>query len=295
MDTSVRYFKCLSFFPIFFLRKNPYYLGSYPNSNRQIEPELMKIVLKNALIDYHLSCEWTSGLLKESINLLAPREAVGSLALTAEREELQHFLSMRHNMSKVYGTEPIPGQMLTPSNLGVAMPHNLRKFLCEWYAILYEKNQEEILGYMDLQINQHARLKLGAEIFGSAILGRHEKNATILAKWKAVNDDSVDTYPGEVQYYIEHTLRLPEGPRTHRLVYVKWYKPASSSGVRFRHSFTEPEISNTELWKPEFYKESCDSLLAVHRILCRATKFKYVTVGKQKYISIVSLNRRFSF
>ena len=85
----------------------------------------MKIVLKNTLVDYHLSCEWASGLLKESINILAPREAVGSLALTAEREELQHFLSMRHNMSKVYGTEQIPGQMLAPSNLGVALLYDL--------------------------------------------------------------------------------------------------------------------------------------------------------------------------
>ena len=198
-------------------------------------------------------------------------------------------------MSKVFGTEPIPGQMLKPSNLRVSMPYDLRRFLCEWYATLYEKDQEDILGYMDLHVNQHARLQIGAEVFGSVISGRHEKNSTILVKWEAVSDESIDIYPGEVQYYIEHTLRLPEGSRTHRLAYVKWYKPASSSSVRFRHSFMEPEISNTELWKPEFYQEGCDSLLAVHRILCRATKFKYVTVGKQKYISIVPLNRRFNF
>ncbi|GET53241.1 hypothetical protein GLOIN_2v1486519 [Rhizophagus irregularis DAOM 181602=DAOM 197198] len=94
------------------------YIGSYPNSNRQIEPELMKIVLKNTLVDYHLSCKWTSGLLDESLHLFVPKKAVGSLAITAEREELQHFLFMRHNtsmISKIYGTEPLPGQMLNPS------------------------------------------------------------------------------------------------------------------------------------------------------------------------------------
>jgi hypothetical protein len=52
---------------------------------------------------------------------------------------------------------------------------------------------------MDLQINQHARLQIGAEVFGSVISGRHEKNATILARWKAINDESVDIYPGEVR------------------------------------------------------------------------------------------------
>ncbi|MDW0188382.1 MAG: hypothetical protein QOK54_10650 [Nitrososphaeraceae archaeon] len=256
----------------------------------------MKIVLKNALVDYHLTCKWKSGLLDESLCFLTPKKDVGSLALTAEGEELQHFLSMRHNMStlsKIYGTEPIPGQMLKPSNLGVVMPLNLRRFLCEWYAILYEKNQDEILGFMDLQINQHSRMQIGAEIFGSMISGR-DKNSTILAKWRAVNDESVDVYPGEVQYYFEHTLRLPEGSRTHLLAYVKWYKTASSSSIRFKHSFMEPEVSNTELWKPEYYQEGCDSLLAVHRILCRATKFKYIQIGKQNYISIVPLNRKFN-
>jgi hypothetical protein len=256
---------------------------------------MMKIVLKNTLVDYHLTRKWTSGLLNESLSLLTSKKAVGSLALTAEREELQHFLSMSHNTSKNYGTEPIPGQMLTPSHIGVVMPSELRGFLCEWYATLYEREKEDVLGYMDQQVNQYGRLQIGAEIFGSMISGRQEKNATILAKWIASSDESSDTYPGEVQYYFEHTLRLPEGPRTHSLVYVKWYKNAPSSGIRFKHSFMDPEVSNTELWRPEYWQESCDSVLTVHRILCRAVKFKNVKVGKQDYLSIIPLNRRFNF
>lgn len=258
----------------------------------------MKIVLKNSLVDNYLTCKWSSGLLDESLCFLMPKKDVGSLALTTEREELQHFLSMRHDTStrsKIYGTEAIPGQFLKPSYLRVVMPSELRKFLCEWYTILYEKEQDEILGYMDLQINQHARLQIGAEIFGSMISSHQEKNATIFAKWKAVSDDSTDVYPGEVQYYFEHTLRFPDGPKTHLLAYVKWYKAAPSSDVRFRHRFMEPEVSNTELWKPEYFQEGCDSLLAVHRILCRAVKFKNVNVGKRKYLSIIPLNRKFNF
>ena len=273
------------------------YLGSYPNSNRQIEPELMKIVLKNTLVDYHLTCKWTSGLLDKSLCLLMARKTVGSLALTEEREELQHFLSMRHNIStfsKIYGTEKLPGQMLKPSYFKVIMPLELRNFLCEWYSILYEKEQGEILGFMDLIVNQHARLQIGAEIFGSMISSLQERNATIFAKWKAANDESIDAYPGEVQYYFEHTLRFPEGPKTHLLAYVKWYKCAPSSDIRFKHNFMRPDISNTELWKTEYYEEGCDSLLPVHRILCRATKFKYVTIGKQNYLSIIPLNRKFN-
>ena len=77
---------------------------------------------------------------------------------------------MRNNksmISKIYGTEPLPGQMLNPSYINVVMPLELRGFLCEWYAILYEREKEDVLGFMDLHMNQHARLQIGAEIFGS--------------------------------------------------------------------------------------------------------------------------------
>ncbi|CAG8801576.1 24705_t:CDS:2, partial [Dentiscutata erythropus] len=91
---------------------------SYPNSNQQIELELMKIVLKNSLVNYHLSCQWTSGLLKKSLQFLALKKAAGNLAVTNEfdREELQYFISLRHDTSnKIYGTENISGRMLAPS------------------------------------------------------------------------------------------------------------------------------------------------------------------------------------
>src|SRR5436190_10649226 len=91
----------------------------------------MNIVLKNTQIDYHLTCKWSSSILDESLCLLVPRKDVGSLAVTAERNELQHFLFMRHNMStqsKIYGTEPIPGQMLMLSNYEAVMPWSYKDF-----------------------------------------------------------------------------------------------------------------------------------------------------------------------
>jgi hypothetical protein len=43
----------------------------------------------------------------------------------------------------------------------------------------------------------------------------------------------------------------------------------------------EPEISNTELWKAEYYEKDCDSLIPVHRILYRAIKLKNVKVSNK--------------
>ena len=82
----------------------------------------MKIVLKNSLVDYYLICKWTTGFLDKSLSLLMPKKAVGSLTLMSEREELQHFLNMRHNIStlfKIYGTELISGQFLNSSSFNV--------------------------------------------------------------------------------------------------------------------------------------------------------------------------------
>jgi hypothetical protein len=80
----------------------------------------------------------------------------------------------------------------------------------------------------------------------------------------------------------------------HLLVYVKWYKNAPTSNIQFRYRFIEPEISNTELWKAEYYEKNCNSLILVHRILCRAIKLKNVRVSKQNYISVVLLNQKFN-
>jgi len=258
----------------------------------------MKIVLKNSHVDYHLSSHWTSGLLEKSLPFLASKKAAGSLALTNEfdKEELQYFISLRHDTSnKVYGTERIPGRMLAPSYKKVSIPFELQKILCEWYATLYNRKKKDVKACMEVTMNQHARLKIGNEIFGSKVTSRHENNAVILAKWNAFRDGTSDIYPGEVQYYFEHTLTLPKGPKTHLLAYVKWYKNAPSSSIRFKHKFMEPEVSNTELWKAEYYEESQDSIIAVQRIYGRAVKMDYRVGNKNNYVSIIPLNRRFNF
>src|SRR5215213_5326770 len=183
---------------------------------------------------------------------------------------------MRHDTSnKIYGTENIPGRMLAPSYEKVSIPIEVQKILCEWYATLYKRKKKDVKACMEVIMNQHARLIIGNEIFGSKIAGRYENNTVILTKWKDFRDGTSDIYPGEVQYYFEHTLTLPKGSKTHLLVYIKWYKNAPSSSIRFKHKFMGPEVSNTELWKEEYYEEGQDSIVAVHRIYGRAIKIDY--------------------
>src|SRR5207248_3300675 len=73
-----------------------------------------------------------------------------------------------------------------------------------------------------LNINQHGRIKIGSEIFGANIASRYRKNSYILAKFIQDNE-TIDTFPGEVQFYFTHTIDLPTGSKTHQLAFVKWY------------------------------------------------------------------------
>ena len=114
----------------------------------------MRIVLKNSLVDYHLTCQWTSGLLEKTLQFLAPKKAAGSLAVTNDfdREELQYFISMRHDTSnKIYGTELILGNMLAPSYKNVLITGEVKQTLCEWYKTLYKRKKKDMKIYMDVQ------------------------------------------------------------------------------------------------------------------------------------------------
>ncbi|CAI2200609.1 9247_t:CDS:1, partial [Funneliformis geosporum] len=46
-----------------------------------------------------------------------------------------------------------------------------------------------------------------SEIFGSIIVSQYMRNSHILAKF-IQSDETTDTFPGEVQYYFEHSLDL---------------------------------------------------------------------------------------
>src|SRR5205814_6148526 len=56
-------------------------------------------------------------------------------------------------------------------------------------------------------ITQHGRIRIGSKIFGMNIASRYRKNLYILAKFIQDNE-TIDTFPGEVQFYFTHTIDL---------------------------------------------------------------------------------------
>jgi hypothetical protein len=74
------------------------------------------------------------------------------------------------------------------------------------------------------QINQYGCIQIRSEIFGSTNTSCYLKSLFILAKFVQEND-LIDMFSGQVQYYFEHEVNLPEGKKTHSLAYVKWFFP----------------------------------------------------------------------
>src|SRR4051794_19203444 len=74
-------------------------------------------------------------------------------------------------------------------------------------------------------IFQRCRLRIGTKIFGSTHSPRYIKSANVLSQF-VIDDNTTDIYPGQVQFFFEHTIQLPEGPATHSLAFVRWYDKA---------------------------------------------------------------------
>jgi hypothetical protein len=125
--------------------------------------------------------------------------------------------------------------MLTPCRNRVALPDNIYQILTDYYKNAYELQFITIAESISTSstdsivvpnmVDQFGRVRISTEVFGSTMAPRYLKNANVLAKF-IQNNETTDLFPGQVQYYFEHTIRISGELRTHRLAFIKWYKPA---------------------------------------------------------------------
>src|ERR1043165_1401247 len=67
---------------------------------------------------------------------------------------------------------------------------------------------------------------------------RHVKSSFILVNF-ITRDNKVDCYAGQVQYFFKHIVDFEDGPVEHNLAYVRWYKPAETSKIRYYFSIDD--------------------------------------------------------
>ncbi|GET57294.1 hypothetical protein GLOIN_2v1776801 [Rhizophagus irregularis DAOM 181602=DAOM 197198] len=281
-------------------------LGSYKNSKRNIEPELLKIMVESSFLNYYLTnCD--SNILNTTLDIIKPRKSAGSLAALDDftSDEYQNFLrlSLIENES-AYGTERFPRLLMKPRQ-ETCLPNRVLDLLVEFYNSLYEEHFVPIYSITgpnnDIvvisKIIQYGRIRIGADIFGSIQAARHEKSSYILARFEQ-EDGTIDTYPGQVQFYFEYTIYLKNSSSTHSLALVKWYRPVQDHRTRYFCQVDDDIKScNIELWTNGFYDMSRDSIIPVHHILGKFIKCDF-NIGTRKikeYMAVIPLNKKISF
>ncbi len=283
-------------------------VGSYKNSKRNIEPEILRIMIENSFLQYFLS-NCNEEILCTSLDIIKPKKSTGSLAVLDdfESDKYQNFIRLsRIEDESAIGTEPFPGELLNLCQ-ETNLPSNILDLLVEYYDNLYDDYFISIssvtasssnCNVVNSRIKQYGRLRIGADIYGSVQAARHEKSSYILARF-VQNDGTVDTYPGQVQFFFEHAIYLNNKLTTHSLALVKWYKLVQDHEIRYYCQVDDNDIKscNIELWSNEFYDMSRDSIIPIHNVLSKFIKSKFY-VGRKKpieYMAVIPLNKKIAF
>jgi hypothetical protein len=280
------------------------------SSNRHIEPELLRTVQHYSILD-ELSATYGNGNqhLSACLPYIAFKESVGSLAANEDFDLMQYseFLSMSKNVKDKagLGSEPFPGAFMKPMKKDVNLPSEVLPLLVEFYCNAYGRSFTSLSNIHTAsddsitvlpKVNQFGRLRIGAEVFGSTYSLRHIKSANILSQFVLDDDNTTDIYPGQVQFFFEHTVQLSDSPVTHSLAFVRWYEAADDRRSRFHCQIDKEDmkICNIELWKKDFYELSQDCIIPVHNILGRfiAGTMKIGKRSPTEYLSVVPINKK---
>jgi hypothetical protein len=301
------------FYIIFAILNIFLFTGSFHSSNRHIEPEMIRTVQHYSILDeLSLQIDDQGQHLSKTLPFVAFKENVGSLTDHNDSDQndldLMEFLKMSKNVKEKAGTgsEPFPGEFLKPTKSNVKLPPDILSLLVKYYENAYNCPFESLskihlsMGSTVVlpNVDKFARLRLGAEIFGSEFSKRYINSANILARF-VLDDDTIDTYSGQVQFFFEHKIQLPDmdQPVTHSLAFVRWYQATDDRRTRFQCEVDKnnAKICNVELWKGSFYELSRDCIIPVHNILGRFVAGK-MTIGRKKpkeCLAVIPINRKF--
>jgi hypothetical protein len=247
--------------------------------------------MRNAQLESRIQQIGKNSPLFQCLPLLEKRKARGSLRFTEifETDELLTYLDMAERVTtgtNISGTEKYLGAMLRPYTANVTLPPELLQLLKDYYHDLYGIQKP-----IGPTIQQYGRLQLGSEVYGATISPRHEKKSYIRAKFLAQRDNTVDVYPGQVQFFFQHTI----GNTTHNLAFVRWYRPHQTRRFHFALA-NEAHSCGVEMWQQEFYSDSRDCIIPVQMILSRFVPYKMrFTSRNREYnvLVVIPINKRF--
>jgi len=165
-------------------------------------------------LDNLVSAQSNNVKLVEALKLIQPRQTSGSLAAydNFNYSELYQFRKVffQEVDDTIVGSEPFPGEILMPRKNQVALPDDIYQILTEYYNTAYNLQFITIAESISTSlrdaivvsnmVDQFGRVRISAEVFGSAMAPRYLKNANVLANFVQDNE-TTDLFPGQVQYY----------------------------------------------------------------------------------------------
>ena len=139
--------------------------------------------MQNWRLDALVSAESNNIKLIEALKLIQPRATSGSLADydNFNFAELYQFrkIFFQEADDTIVGSEPFPGEMLTPCKVRVALPDNIYQILTDYYNNAYELQFVTIAELISTSsrdsivvpnmVDQFGRVQILTEVFGSAI------------------------------------------------------------------------------------------------------------------------------
>jgi hypothetical protein len=205
-----------------------------------------------------------------ALSLVQPRLTTGNLAAYDgfDFNELYQFMQIFHQNinNTITDSEKFPGEMPTPRNR-VSLPNATYELLVKYYNDTYDWN---FVSIADLSLSglssvnsivvlpiiiQFGRIQIAAKIFGSKSAPQYQKSSYILAKF-IQEDKIIDIYPGHIQYYFEHTVQLPTGPKTYRL--------ALSTGIYERQMRKQGSIAESAIRMIKVAMLNCGNMIFIN-------------------------------
>ncbi|CAG8805396.1 7601_t:CDS:2, partial [Dentiscutata erythropus] len=157
---------------------------SYPNSHRQIEPELLQIIMQNWQLDNFVLAQLDNLKLVKSLKSIQPRATLESLSIynKFEFDELCYF-------RQIYQLE-VEDTITYYNNA-----YNI-EFLSITESVQRNIKYSDHKIIVRPQVNQFRRIHIEAKIFGSASTSQYLNNSFILAKFVQENS-LIDVFPGQ--------------------------------------------------------------------------------------------------
>lgn len=270
-------------------------LGRIPTNRKGVEKQMFRRFMKNlhvmrgsdsvALADMshmqflHAECAASAGATNQ----------VGSVNATMEPTDVSDYLDLLRMSAHDF---PIVGsdwskfrELITCySSKNYVLNDNEFRCLCLLYRAMYETDDIEICP----NGQKFSHFKVGNELFGSRN-SRTRRSSIIGAFWPNRNGDMSDEFdimdcewPGQVQFYLKHSIFRGEFALTHVLACVEWYNPVNN-----RNPYGKP----VGIWQHSIpLPSNSASFIPVQRIRCKYIQAP-VKVERRNLVAVVARNR----